>query len=334
MTINSGMSAYGAVDLSALARPKAAPSAAGAQGAAGAGAGAGMAGAADQGGASVPGPYVLEATKDNLQTVVNNSLQLPVFVVFHSSHSPNSATLLEMLTRLVNQYRGRFQLVTVNTDTEREVTGAFGVTAVPAAVAILQGQPVPLFQGLPDEPSVTDGIEKVLQAAAQYGLTGVLTGEGDGEAEANAEPPLPPLVQEAQDAIEAGDLAGAHAAYEKAIKENPGDNDAKIAMHYVELLQRVEALGVDRDPVAAQAVLVQAEQAGVEAVDEQLNAADVEAAFGQMAQALERVLAVIRATEGAERDRARLRLLDLFDVAGQQSELVKAARKALTNALF
>lgn len=280
---------------------------------------------------TLPGPFVVEVTAQNLEHVIQTSMSLPVILAFHSERSENSATLVETLERKVRELGGRIQLATVNVETAREVTAAFGVSAVPAAAALLQGQPVPLFQGLPDDASISDTLSKIVATASQYGLTAVLDGD---ENAVPPEPEVPPLHREGLQALEEGRLDDAHAAYVAALKENPGDGEAKIALHQVELLIRVSAANPEGSTEVAQEILARATADNLADVEAQLAAADLEFSVGRADAAFGRLIEVVRVTAGDDRDSARQRLLDLFDVAGIHSELVQQARKALTNALF
>jgi putative thioredoxin len=82
----------------------------------------------------------------------------------------------------------------------------------------------------------------VLQLAAQNKVTGTLpAGEApDEDPQEPEEVPLPPLHQEAFDAIAAGDFATAIAKYESAIAQNPRDQDAVAGLAQVSLLARLE----------------------------------------------------------------------------------------------
>lgn len=321
------MSIYGAVDLSQFKKQPADGQIAGATSA---DANAGMAGAEAAAGASVPGPIVLEVTADNLKSVMQTSTQVPVVLAFHSARAENSAQLVELLTELADKLAGRFQLGSVDVDANRQVAAAFSVTAVPSAVALLQAQPIPLFQGLPDEQQLAETINQLLTAAAQYGISGRM----DGDTEAIApEPELPPLLKEGMEALEAGDLAKAHAAYEKALAENPGDSEARIAMNQVELLQRLEEANPGNDAARAKELLAAAAAAPLTELDTQLIAADIEMAISRPDAAFARLIDVIKATSGEERDTVRQRLVALFDTIGE-NELVSQARRALANALF
>lgn len=289
------------------------------------------AGADLPGGTSVPGPFELAVTSENLETVLQTSMHLPVVLVFHSEKSENSTKLASTMSGLAARFAGRFQLGLVDVDASREVTGAFGISAVPAAAALLQAQPVPLFQGLPDDQQLLDTVEKLLEAAQQYGLNGVLDGDADGTP---PEPEIPPLHKEGLEALEVGDLEGAHAAYTKALKESPADSEARTALHQVELLQRVRATNPEGSPQVAESILLKAKDAEMTDVQAHLDAADIEFSYGRPDAAFARLIDVVRNTTDDDRNRARTRLLALFDIAGPHSELVGQARKALTNALF
>ena len=66
----------------------------------------------------------------------------------------------------------------------------------------------------------------------------------------------------------------------------------------------------------------------------QLLVADFEMAGGDAEKAFDRILAVIKRTSGAERNTARVHLLDLFEVLSPDDERLKKARSQLTLLLF
>ncbi|WP_127131685.1 tetratricopeptide repeat protein [Georgenia sp. SYP-B2076] len=309
------MNLHGAVDLSALATPPAgAP-------------GQRPGGPAAEPGAAVPGQLVVEVTEATFGEAVQLSVQVPVIMALWADWAAPSRELLPVLEKLAVEYDGRFQLALVDVDANRQIAAAFQVQSVPAVVAVIGGQPVPLFQGAYPEDQLRPVLDELLRLAAQNGVTGVLAIDVDAEAEETPqEPPLPPLHAEAMAAIERGDLAAAEAAYTQALAENPRDTEAKAALLQVQLIARVD----HDDPEEVLARAAAAEPGDVAA---HLAAADVEAATGQFAAAFDRLLAVIRATAGDEREQARLRLIDLFEIAGPVPE-VQNARRNLASALY
>lgn len=312
MTQPNNINLRGAVDLSGLARP--------------AGTGAGATGDA------VPGPYVVDVTEASFPDTVRLSTRVPVVIELWAAWAEPSSQLSPVLEKLAREYGGRFQLGRVDVDANQQIAAAFQVQSVPSVVAVVGGQPVPLFQGAYPEAQIRQVLDELLRVAAQSGVTGVLAGADDDAADdaaADTEPveePLPPLHAQALEAIERGDLAAAADSYRAALKQNPGDDEARAALAQVELLARTQ----DADGAA---VVAAADAAGPTDVDAQLAAADVELAVGRTAEAFERVLAAIAATAGDDRERARLRILELFAVTGSTPE-VSAARRRLASLLY
>jgi len=315
------MNLYGAVDLSSLTTPRQPPT--GAPGGAGGAAGGGA-------GAPVPGEIVVKVTTATFGETVQLSTQVPVLVDLYSARSAASGELSPVLEKLAREYGGRFQLAQVDVDADAQIAAAFQVQSVPTVVAVVGGQPIPLFQGAYPEDQIRQVLDEVLRIAAQNGVTGVLAGDDGepGEEEPSpVEPPLPPLHAEALEAIERGDLDAAEAAYTRALKENPGDGDARAALLQVQLIRRVD----HDDP---EEILAAAAGAAPGDVAPHLAAADVEAATGRFGAAFERLIGVVRATSGDEREQARVRLLELFEIAGPTHPDVSAARRALASALY
>ena len=265
-------------------------------------------------------------TEANAGDFIKESQRRPVFVLLCSSLAPQCADLTARVASIIGEYGDSVLLVSVDVDVEVGLAEAFQIQAVPAMLALVTGRPVPLFQGSPDDSQIRGVVAQVVEVARQSGMdvSGAPSGD-DGAKTTPAEPALPPLHQEAFDAIERDDLDGALAAYEKALKENPRDADAKAGKAQVGLIARARGA----DPVAVRA-------AGADApsdVDAQLAVADLDVLGGQVEDAFSRLLDMIGATSGDDRDRGRLRLLDLFEVVGQADARVSLARKSLASAL-
>lgn len=280
-------------------------------------------GAASACGDAVPGPFSVEATAANLQSILETSARVPVVAVFSSARSEESTALAARLESLAVKSAGSFQLAKVDVDAAPEIVQAFRVSRIPAAVALLQGQPLPLFEGAPAEAELGPLIDQLLAAAAQYGITGRLDG-----AQAPAEPALSAHHAAGLAALEARDFAKAEEEFRLALKEEPGNDDLKRGLAQARLMLRV---GEVSEPLAAIESANEAPQGDVEA---QLAAADVEVAYGRPDAAFTRLIAAVQATAGEEREKLRERLLDLFQAVGASDPLVSQARKALASVLF
>ena len=314
------MSMFGAVDLSTLA-PATKPA-----GPAG-GASATTAGGPGPAGGGLPVPLVVDVDASSLRDVAEVSTRVPVIVVLHSPRSQASADLATLLESLAAQYAGRFQLARVDVDAAPEVAQALQAQAVPTVVALIAGQPVPMFQGPIPEEQLRSVIDQLLEVAAANGVNGTIALDAAaGAASQVTEPEETEVERAAREAIEAGDFAAAEEVYTHAIAQNPGDDNLKVARNQVRLMARLDGQ-VPHELIAA----ADAAPCDLEAA---LAGADAALALGDVNAALGRVLEAVRTHQGEERETARLRLLELFEVIGSTSPEVAQARRRLATMLY
>jgi putative thioredoxin len=233
--------------------------------------------------------------------------------------------LSPQLGPLIETYGGALVLGTVRGEQAPELMRALNVEGIPTVFAVVGGQPVPLFQGIPPEPEIRAVLDQILGLAAKNGVTGTVS-TAAGETEKPEEPPLPPLHQEAYDALNNDDVVGAIAAFEKALLHNPSDSDAEAGLAQVQLIQRVQSLVPDEVRTAA--------GAHPDRVDAALAVADLDMTGGHVEDALNRLLALFANLDVEGKEAVRTRLLSYFTIAGNQSEAVTKARKKLTSLMF
>lgn len=270
---------------------------------------------------------VSTVTEADFQQLLDLSRSVPVVVNLWSGRSEASQQLTATLEAVVRALAGRVVLGNVDADANPGIVRAFGAQSVPFVVAVIAGQPLPMFNGAADDQQVREVFAQLLQVAAQNGVTGTIeAAAGDAEAAAPAEKPLPPLHAEAYDAIETGDYARAVTAYEAALAENPRDEEARAGLGQVKLLQRVQ--NADLQAVRAAAA------AGPTDVDAQLAVADLDLAGGHVEDAFDRLLELFGALPSDERTPVRERLLELFGLVGDADPRVTRARGRLSSMLF
>lgn len=292
---------HGAIDLSGLGRPPAAP----------------------------PAPAsgaVVDVTEATFADVIQRSSLVPVLVCLWAPSDPVSTGVVGLLTELTGELAGRLLLARVDVQQAPQVAQAVGGQTGSTVAAVVKGQAVPLppLDGATRE-QVRVVLDQVLAMAAANGVTGVVEGGEPAAAEPPAEPPLPPRHQEAYDAIQRDDLDAAAAAYTAALGENPRDDMARAGLAQVELLRRTATV----DPEVARRA---AED--VSDVDAQLAMADIELLSDDVDAAFARLVGVVRRTFGPDRERVRVRLVELFTVVGDTDPSVLAARRALASALY
>ncbi len=293
----------GAVDLSALGQ--AAPPAPGA--------------------APAASPLRVDGTEADFQELVLATRDVAALFVLWSAAHPESEQAVEQAVAAASTVDGRLRVVAVDVDANPGIASAFQAQQIPMTVGVIAGQPVPLFAGVQPAPSLAPVINEILNVAAQNGVTGRISGAPAG-AEGEGEPALPPLHQEAFDAIEREDFAAARAAYSKALAENPADSDASAGLAQVGLLERLGSVDI--------AAARKAAAEGPDDIEAQLTIADLDVAGGHVEDAFSRLVDLVRRTADDERDQVRTRLLELFEVVGTHDPRVTKSRRALMSALF
>ncbi|MEV7777394.1 tetratricopeptide repeat protein [Kitasatospora sp. NPDC088351] len=272
---------------------------------------------------------VIDVTEDTFEAeVVQRSTEVPVVIDFWAEWCGPCKQLSPILERLAEEYAGRIVLAKIDVEASPQLSQQFGIQGIPAVMAVVAGQLVPLFQGAESEANVRKVLDQLILVAEQrFGVAGgaAVPGAVPGEA---AAPYLPedPALAAAHEALDRGDLGGAVQAYRNVLVDQPGNTEAKLGLAQAELLRRVERLN-PQDVRAAAA-------ADPKNVAAQLDAADLDLVGGHVEDAFGRLVDTVGRTFGDDRDTARVRLLELFEVIGTTDPRVTAARTALARVLF
>jgi putative thioredoxin len=264
---------------------------------------------------------VAQGNETNLRNFVEISNQLPVIIEFNAGWSEQSKSLTPKLVQLTNALAGRILLLQIDLDSNINVAKAFKVASAPTVLALLRGQPVPLFEGDQPQENIQVVFDRVLEIAAENGMGGRITvAEPSGEPLA---PALPPRHQAAFDAIDQGDYLGAVGQYEEALKENPADALAQSGLAQAKLLVRTD--GIDFEKVLGSAPTTS---------ESALLKADACMAVGHPGQAFSTILTRFATVYGEEREVLRKHLLELFLICPPEQPELADARRQLAALLY
>lgn len=291
--------------------------------------------------AEQPGLIKDTTTQGFRQDVVAESMNQPVLVDFWAPWCGPCKQLTPVIEKVVKEARGKVRLVKMNIDDFPEIPGQLGIQSIPAVIAFKQGQPIDGFMGAQPESQVKAFIEK---------LVGPM---GPGATEE--------LITAAQVAAEAGDAAGASELYAHVLELEP-ENLAAIAglarLHLdmgdlegaTGILGMVpEAKAADPVVAAVRAAIELAQQAAALGDTAELeakvasNPKDHQARFDlalalnardRREEAVDHLIAIIKADRKWNDDGARKQLLQLFEAWGPMDEHSMAGRRKLSALLF
>jgi putative thioredoxin len=268
--------------------------------------------------AGAPGAAVVDVTEATFQTeVLDRSFQVPVVLDLWAEWCGPCKQLSPVLERLAAEGGGSWVLAKVDVDANPALAQGLRVQGIPAVKAVWQGQLVAEFSGAIPEEQAREFVTELLNATTGGALPGGAPAEDEVVDDAR--------LDEAEAALERGDLAAAEAAYQAILDTEPDHPEAALALRQVQLFRRADEAGPDA---------LAAADAAPDDVDAQIRAADFLLGTGNIEEAFDRLLDVVRRTSGEDRERARTHLVELFSVVGDGDPRVGEARRRLMAALF
>lgn len=291
--------------------------------------------------AEQPGLIKDTTTQGFRQDVVAESMNQPVLVDFWAPWCGPCKQLTPVIEKVIKAAGGKVKLVKINIDEHPQIPGQLGIQSIPAVIAFQRGQPIDGFMGALPESQIKVFIEK---------LVGPM---GPG---ATAE-----LVAAAQEALEAGDAAGASELYANVLALEPENVAALAGLARLHLdmgdidgakgiLAAVpEAKSSDPALAAVRAAIELAEQAASLGDTAELeakvaaNPGDHQARFDlalalnahdKREEAVDQLVAIIKADRTWNDDGARKQLLQFFEAWGHMDDASVAGRRKLSTLLF
>jgi putative thioredoxin len=264
---------------------------------------------------------VAEITEANLRTYLEISTRVPLVIDFYSQQE-DSVALSGKLATLAHEANGAFLLGKIDVEAHKRVAEAFSVQQAATVIAVLKGQPFPLFNGNVELEQITSIINKLLEVASGNGVTERITVNESAQPISTA-PKLPKHHLDAAEALNAGENQKALEMYQQILRESPADTLAAAGLAQTELLLRVEGLDFEK-------VLDNSPQT----FDELMVFADALIAIGDFAVGFDALLSNYADVSKEEQQQMKERLLKYFEIVGKTEPTVVAARARLTSMLF
>ena len=279
-------------------------------------------------------------TQSFMTDVVQASTTTPVLVDFWAPWCGPCRQLTPVLEKVVKAAGGKVKLATMNIDEHPQIAGQLGIQSIPAVIAFRRGQPIDGFMGALPEAQVQAFIARMIGEALPD-EAGDLLAEADealeaGDAAGAAEMFAALLGEEpdnlaalgglARAQVAAGDIEGAKETLASA-PEGAADPALAAAKAQIDLAERAAAVG-DLAPLEAKIAADPADH------QSRFDLAVGLAAAGFSKEALDHLLEIVKRDRAWNEDGARKELVKLFEAWGPKDEHTIAGRKRLSSLLF
>jgi putative thioredoxin len=285
-------------------------------------------------------PYIFEANTQNFaQLVIQNSRQVPVLVDFWADWCQPCKTLTPILTKLIEEYRGAFILVKVNTDQNQALASQLGVRSLPTVKLFKDGKIVDEFMGALPEVEVRKFLNKhrvrPTEPYRQQAL--MMQDEGDLEGAMNL---MGQVLQHEPDFHEAAlDLAamllvaGDTNQAEAMVNQVP---EASVAPELIQKLRADIKLARLKEQSEGQDTSELEQRIAQDPKDyaAMIELAKIRVAQGRTEEGLELYLKVMKADRSFGEDAGRQGLIASFDLLGANDPLVKKYRSKMFSLLY
>lgn len=269
--------------------------------------------------------------------VIQGSFERPVLVDFWADWCAPCRQLMPILSRLAEEFKGQFFLAKVDTEAEQALAAQFGIRSLPTVQLFKDGNAVDQFMGALPEGQIREFLLRHISRASDR------------------------LLDQARQAMAAGDLSAATTLIERAERDDPDNSRVFVAQVQLKAIEGDAAgalemlehtpLDLANDPELAalrgrlefSAAVADAPSSEVLKATLETNPGDSDARYqlaahqvlaGDNEAALENLLTLLKRDRQYGDDAARKGMVAIFDLLGGSGELVSRYRAKMLSSLY
>jgi len=283
-------------------------------------------------------PHIHTVTRDSFQSqVVETSHSVPVLVDFWADWCGPCHMQMPVLAKLVDEYAGKFLLAKVNTDTERQLAQEHGIRSLPTMRLYRDGQVVEEILGAQTESTLRALLDPYIERDSDKLRLAALDAHQQGRTEEAIS-----MLRTAQEAdpennrvrfsliglyLDAGRLGEAESLLDAlpwAVQEEANARKLRALLDFARTAEDaapIEELEQQRE-----------NQPGDSQTRYRLAARYV--LTDRLQEAMDELLVIIRNDRSFGDDAARKSLLAVFELLGEEDELVATYRRKLSSAML
>jgi putative thioredoxin len=261
----------------------------------------------------------------------------PVVVDFWAPWCGPCKTLGPVLERLEREYGGRWRLVNVNSDTNPELVSSFSLKSIPYVVAFVDGNAVAQFMGSQPEPYLRAFLDRLIPNPSELEHRSAREAIAKGQSsiavdKLKAAIALDPSndaarLDIASSLLDEGDVGGAREHFDLL--------SSKAERHYAYSATRARLEAMETAAVLPPAEQlherIEQDEGDLEA---RLELADVHIARRDFGAALAELLEIVQRDRNFGDDIGRRKMVEVFEMAADQPELIEQYRSKLSLVLF
>lgn len=281
--------------------------------------------------------YIVNIDATNAAALlIDESHNRPVVVDFWADWCAPCKVLMPLLEKIATEYQGAFLLAKVNADQQPGIAQQLGVRNLPTVIVIQGGQPVDGFAGAQPESVVRRMLEKYLPKP----WDGLLQRGLDAMAQGDFSAALMPLRQAWTESKQRYDIS---LTYAQALIESQRLDEAEAILDGIKAAERdadyeqLRAhLAIQREASVSPEIQLLEQQLAASEDDFRLRLQLVEAyaEHGQLRDAMEHLIAILRKDLHHADGATKRRLLDMIKSLGKGDPLAAEYQRKLYSLLY